>query len=255
MDIIDVILLSIVEGITEFLPVSSTAHLILASNLLKIPLNEFVKTFEIAIQLGAILSVAVLFRKKLIQDKNLALKALVAFIPTGILGVMFYKVIKNLLGAPEVALYALFIGGVAIILLELFFKQKNVAKTHSVITYRQALVIGLIQAISMVPGVSRAAASIFGGMAVGLSRKNAVEFSFLLAVPTMAAATGLDLVKSAPNFDPGELFYLLVGVALSFIVALIAIKWLVKYVQTHDFIPFGVYRIIFSVVYYILFLR
>lgn len=260
MDIIDVTILSVVEGVTEFLPISSTAHLILTSHLLKIPPTEFLTTFEIAIQLGAILAVAVMYAKKIFSNFQLLAKACVAFIPTGILGFIFFDHIKLLFNSTFVPVAALFIGGVFIILIEIYLKKTFVSrhiKTKVIedLRYKDAFLIGLIQSISMIPGVSRAAASIFGGMALHLDRRSAVEFSFLLALPTMTAATTLDLLKSSNTFTTNQTLLLILGIFFSFITALIVIKWLVKFVQTNDFIIFGIYRIVASVVYYIFFIR
>lgn len=255
MSLFDVVILSIVEGITEFLPISSTGHLILTSHILSIPDSKFLNTFEIAIQLGAIISVIFLYWQRLLKKPNLFYKILVAFIPTGIIGFTLYPVLKSLLSSELVTVVALFVGGIALILIEKYLEHKKGSIEIDNLSYKKALFIGLIQSIALVPGVSRAAASIFGGMSVKLDRKSAVEFSFLLAIPTMMAATGYDLIKTAPNFTSQELIYLMLGVIFSFVVALATLKWLLKYVTTHNFIAFGVYRIIFSMLYFLLFLR
>ena len=264
MDFLHIIILAIVEGITEFLPISSTAHLILTSHILGISQTEFLKTFEISIQVGSIAAVAVVFYKKILSNKPLFFKACVGFLPTGILGLIVYKHIKLLLSSSIVPVIALFVGGVAIILIEYIIRQKTRNKKQEKdtrnrslknLTYKQSLLIGLMQSVSMIPGVSRSAASIFGGMALGLDRQSAVEFSFLLAIPTMAAATALDLMKSAGNLTSDQTIALLSGTIISFVTALLVIKWLLKYVQTNNFIWFGVYRIVISVVYYLIFLR
>ena len=254
VDLLHAIILGIVEGITEFLPISSTGHLILASNLLKIPQSEFVKTFEIAIQSGAILSVIFFYWRTLIRDFELVKRVLVAFIPTAVIGFTLYKFIKQyLIGSPEIVLLSLFLGGIILILVELLFKAKSQQpKVNGQISYERALVIGLFQSISIIPGVSRAAATIIGGLLVGLPRKTAVEFSFFLAVPTMLAATTLDLKQTSFTFDPNEWIALAFGFIISFIVALLAIKWLLKFVQNNTFIPFGIYRIALSILYFLL---
>lgn len=254
MDILSSFLLGVIEGLTEFLPISSTGHLILASDFLGIEHTEFVTTFEVVIQSGAILAVIALFWRKIINDTTLVRHVLVAFIPTAIIGYLAYDFIKqNLLGNPQVVLTALFTGGVALIILEIFLKNAPVKKEDAKlsISYEKALAIGVFQAISMIPGVSRAAATIFGGMIVGLSRKTAVEFSFLLAIPTMFAATALDLHETSVNFTTAEWIYILIGFVTSFLVAIVAIKWLIKYVENHNFIAFGVYRIILSILYFL----
>jgi undecaprenyl-diphosphatase len=260
MDLLHVIFLSIVEGVTEFLPISSTAHLILASHVLQIPKNNFLTTFEISIQLGAILSVVFLYFEKLYKNRNLLLKTLVGFVPTGILGLIFFKYIKMLLNDPFIPVASLFIGGIAIIGIEYYFKNQTKnsiqnAKSLKEMSYKDAFWIGLMQSISMIPGVSRAAASIFGGMALRFDRKSSVEFSFLLAIPTMTMATGYDLLQSFQAFTANEALYILIGITASFLSALIVVKWLIQYVQSNNFIAFGVYRIVLSVLYFLIFLR
>ncbi|HTK04864.1 MAG TPA: undecaprenyl-diphosphatase UppP [Candidatus Eisenbacteria bacterium] len=240
-------ILGVVEGLTEFLPVSSTGHLILASRLLGLAQTEFVKSFEISIQLGAILAVVVLYRKTLFGDIEALKRVIVGFIPTGILGLVLYKAVKRyLLGSDAAVLWALFIGGIVLIVFESLHRSRAGTGAEAdvrKVTYRQALVIGACQSLAMIPGVSRSAASVVGGLAQGIDRATTVRFSFLLAVPTMLAATGLDLVKSRGAFHAGDAAALAIGAAVSFIVALGAIKFLLKFVRTHTFIPFGVYRI------------
>ncbi len=270
MDFFHAVILGVIEGITEFLPISSTGHLILASNLLKIEQTEFVKTFEIAIQSGAILSVVFLYGRTLLKDIQTAKRVIVAFIPTALIGFTLYKYIKHyLIGNSEVVLISLFLGGIVLILVELLFKNKSEPnpkirnlkleiRNSAAISYEKSIVIGLFQAVAMIPGVSRAAATIIGGMLVGLPRKTAVEFSFLLAIPTMLAATALDLTSFLPavaSLKAGELTSLALGFITSFVVALIAVKWLLKYVESNNFIPFGIYRIAVSIIYFILILK
>jgi undecaprenyl-diphosphatase len=257
MDFLQAIILSIVEGITEFLPISSTGHLVLASDLLKIPQTDFVKSFEVIIQLGAILAVVVLYWRRLLQSKALWLRLAVAFVPTAVIGFAMYKVIKTfLLGNPQVTLWALFLGGIALIVIEKFYKEEphHLDKVDK-LPLKKAFVIGLVQSISMIPGVSRAAATIFGGLFMGLKRTAAVEFSFLLAIPTMAAATGLDLIKSNFSFTSQEWMVLSVGFVGAFITAILAIKYFVRYVQHHSFIAFGIYRIILAIVFWLFIVR
>ncbi|MDB5264576.1 MAG: Undecaprenyl-diphosphatase [Parcubacteria group bacterium] len=251
MTFLDSIILGIVEGITEFLPVSSTGHLILASSLLGLPSTEFLKTFEIAIQLGAIAAVALLYWRSFL-NLGILKRVIVAFTPTAIIGLALHDFVKeNLLGNVQVVLWALFIGGVALIVFELFHKEKETAKAEvQDITYKQALLIGLFQSIAVIPGVSRSAATIVGGLIAGIRRVAIVEFSFLLAVPVMLAATGLDLLKSYSLFSVNDLGNLGVGFVVSFVVALISIRFLLKYVRTHTFIPFGVYRILIALLFF-----
>lgn len=266
MDFLQAIILGAVEGITEFLPISSTGHLILTSNILRIPQTEFVKSFEIAIQAGAILSVIVLYGKPVLARPGLAKQVAVAFIPTGIIGFVLYKFVKTfLLGNTNVVLLSLFWGGVALIAVEYFLKRRTTNdelqtkkqsavtdKKFNNITMKQSLFIGVAQSISMIPGVSRSAATIFGGLFVGLDRKTATEFSFLLAVPTMLAATALDLKDSSFRFNSYEWLVLVLGFITSFIIAIFAVKWLIAYVQKNNFIFFGIYRIILSLLYFLL---
>ena len=249
MTVLDAIILGIIEGITEFLPISSTGHLILASTLLKLQDTEFLKTFEIAIQLGAILSVVVLYARRILMNREWILKTIVAFLPTAIIGLIAYKFIKHyLLGNELVVVVALAVGGIILILFEVLRRGKPEGATQ--ISYVQAVLIGLFQCVSMVPGVSRSAATILGGMFLGIERKTIVEFSFLLAIPTMGAATALDVYKSAAAFTSAEIKILLIGFVISFIVALLSIKFLLRYIQNHTFIAFGVYRILVALLFW-----
>lgn len=248
MSVFQAILLSIVEGVTEFLPISSTGHLILTANLLGIIQTEFVKTFEIVIQLGAILAVVFLYGKRLFKEKPILIPVFTAFVPTALFGFFLYPFIKStLLNNVNIVVAALFFGGIALILLEKIYKPKQ--GTIASLTPTQSITIGLIQCVSFIPGVSRAAATVFGGLFLGLSRKEAVEFSFFLAIPTMAAATGLDLVKNAGSLRSSEFSLITIGLVGSFITATVVIKWLVKFIQINTFVPFGIYRIIISLLF------
>ena len=253
MNFLQVFTLSIIEGVTEFLPISSTGHLILVSKLFGIIETDFVKTFQIVIQLGAILAVVTLYSRKLLTSFNLLKKLMVAFIPTAIVGFSFYPLIKGvLLGSSAITLNALFWGGVALIVVEWFLKKRKAeARESSEVTYKQALVIGTFQSLSVVPGVSRAAATILGARIMGLDRSTAAEFSFLLAVPTMFAATGFDVWKSRDMIASSGFLTLFVGTVLSFFFAVLAVKFLVNYIKKHDFTAFGVYRIILAVLFWI----
>ena len=251
MTLLDAIILGIIEGITEFLPVSSTGHLILASAVLKLEDTEFLKSFEIAIQLGAILSVVVLYARSLIKDRDLIQKTIVAFLPTCIVGLIAYKFVKRyLMGNELIVVAALLIGGLVLILFE--WLQRGKPEGSKQISYSQAISIGLFQCISMIPGVSRSAATIIGGMVIGIDRKTIVEFSFLLAIPTMAAATALDIYKSASLFSSAEIHLLIVGFVISFVVALFSIKLLLRYIQNHTFVAFGIYRILVAFLFWTL---
>lgn len=253
MNIIQTIILGIIEGITEFLPISSTGHLILTARMLGLSQTEFLKTFEIVIQFGAILSVIVLYWKSLLVNFEILKRVLVAFFPTAVLGLVFYKIIKHyLMASNQVVLWSMFIGGICLIVFEIIHKEKDsVVEDLSTISYRTSLLIGLFQSIAMVPGVSRAAATIVGGLILGLRRKTIVEFSFLLAVPTMLAATGLDLMKNVSQFSIAQLNLLSIGFIVSFFSALLGVKFLLTFIKHHSFISFGIYRIVLAMVFWI----
>lgn len=251
MSLLIAAVLGVVEGLTEFLPVSSTGHLILASALLHVPQTDFQKTFEIVIQLGAILAVVVLYWRSFF-DLELLKRIIVAFIPTGIIGLALYHVVKTyLLGNDLIVLWALFLGGAALIVFELLHTEKETAHEElRTMPYGKAAGIGLFQALAIVPGVSRSAATIVGGLLLGMRRRAIVEFSFLLAVPTMLAASGLDLLKSGGSFTGSELLSLGTGFIVAFVVALLSIRFLLAYVRSHSFVPFGVYRILVAVAFF-----
>lgn len=257
MDLIQTIILSIVEGVSEFLPISSTGHLVLTAYSLNIPQTPFVKSFEIIIQLGAILSIITLYTKIIIQKTKLWKTLFIAFMPSAVVGFTLYPFIKNvLIGNPFITVIALIVGGIILIIIEYLHKEKNeVTESIEDITSKQAIFIGIAQSFSIVPGVSRAGATIIGGLLTGAKRKVAVEFSFLLALPTMMGATALDLVETNLSFSSSEWITIGIGFITSYFVALIAVKWLLKYVQNHTFIGFGVYRIIFGIIYWLIYLR
>jgi undecaprenyl-diphosphatase len=257
MNILQALILSAVEGISEFLPISSTGHMILAADLLKIAQSNFVKDFEIIIQLGAILAIVVLYWSTLFKSVEVWKRIIVAFIPTGIIGLLLFKFVKTyLLGNLYVTLISLLVGGIVLIILELIYKEKehHIDKIEDM-TLPKAFVIGLFQSIAIIPGVSRSAATIVGGLFLGTKRKAAAEFSFILAVPTMLAATGLDLVKTNFSYTSNEWFLLVVGFFGAFIVALISVKLFLKFVQKNNFIIFGVYRIIAAILFYLIVMR
>lgn len=257
MNYLDAILLAIVEGITEFLPISSTGHLILTTKLLNIAESEFVKTFEIVIQLGAILAIVFLYKDKLLQGPKVWKNIIIAFIPTGIIGLTVYDFVKNvLLGSAAITVISLFVGGVIILLLEKYYQSDKSSDVEiEDLPISKTIALGVIQTIAVIPGVSRSGATIFGGMFMGFSRKTAADFSFLLAIPTMMAASGYDLLKSGSNFSQSELMILMVGFIGSFIVAYIVVKQLLKYIQNHTFAIFGWYRIVLAAAYWLLILR
>ncbi len=256
MDILQAIILGIVEGVTEFLPISSTGHLILVGDLLGISSSEFTKSFDIIIQLGAISAVIFLYWKTLWNLETIK-KLIIAFIPTGIIGLALYKTVKTyLLGNEAVVLWALFLGGICLIAFELWHKESEDATADiSTISYRQAATIGLFQSIAIIPGVSRSAATILGGLLLGLKRSVIVEFSFLLAVPTMLAASGLDLANHYSSFSADQFGVLAVGFAVAFLVAMGSIKFLLSYIRKHNFIPFGIYRIVIALVFWVALVR
>lgn len=252
MNIFNVLIFGIVEGITEFLPISSTGHLILTAHLLNFKQTEFLKSFEIFIQLGAILAVVVIYWRMLLTDRKVWKRIFVAFLPSACIGLALYRIFKAfLLGRSEIVLWSLFIGGALLIIFELFYKEKEDAgDTLDSISYKQSFYIGLFQSIAIIPGVSRSAATIVGGLCLGLKRKTIVEFSFLLAIPTMLAATALDLIKSANSFESGQLFILFTGFLVSFAVAVAAIKFLLRFIKRNNFILFGVYRICIALLFW-----
>lgn len=244
------IILAIIEGITEFLPVSSTGHMILADAFMEIQDREFAKTFEIIIQLGAIMAVAVLYIKRFFVSIDIYLKLIAAFIPTGIIGLLAYKTIKTYLFNPFVVSVALIVGGVILILLDKWTdnKKSNYEKLEN-ISYINAMKIGLFQCLSMIPGVSRAAASIFGGIFAGFDRKLATEFSFLLAIPTMLAASGKDLWESKDMIHSDNIKLLAIGGIVAFVFAALAVKGFIAFVQKYGFKHFGYYRIILGILF------
>ena len=253
MNLLHVFVLGVVEGVTEFLPVSSTGHLILAARVLNLEQTEFLKSFEIAIQFGAILAVLLLYWKTLIKGWGIWKRILIAFLPTACIGLILYKVIKKfLLTSNTVVLWSLFLGGILLVIFELFYREEADARdTLDSISCKQSFCIGLFQSIAVIPGVSRAAATIIGGLSLGLKRKTIIEFSFLLAIPTMLGATALDLVRSANGFATRQLFLLCIGFCVSFVVAAIAIKFLLYFIKRHNFIIFGIYRICIAILFWL----
>jgi undecaprenyl-diphosphatase len=251
MDILHSLIFGVIEGITEFLPISSTAHMVLAAKVMRISQTEFVKSFEIVIQFGAILSVIALYWKRFLVDMESLKRILAAFIPTAIIGFILYKLIKTYLISNEtVIVWSLLLGGLVLIVFELFHREKSSALDDiSRIPYSKCVAIGLFQSLAMVPGVSRSAATIIGGLSLGLKRSTIVEFSFLLAVPTMLAASVLDLLKSGSGFSASQFGVLAFGFIVSFIVAIASIRFFLSFIKDHTFIPFGVYRIIAALVF------
>lgn len=246
MELFHVIILAIIEGLTEFLPVSSTGHMIIASSAMGIASNDFVKLFTVAIQLGAILSVVVLYFKRFFRSIDFYLKLIVAFIPAAVFGVLFSDKIDELLESALTVGITLFIGGIILLFVDKWFNNPTVHEEKD-ITYATALKIGFFQCISMVPGTSRSASTIIGGMTQKLSRKAAAEFSFFLAVPTMFAATAkklLDFYKAGHTITGDEIKLLAIGNVIAFVVALLAIRTFITFLERKGFVLFGWYRII-----------
>lgn len=249
MNILQTLVLGVVEGLTEFLPISSTAHLMIASSVMRLANSDFLKTFEIVIQFGAILAIIFIYWPRLYALRKIWSRIFAAFIPTAIVGFILYKLIKEfLLGNNMIGVWALAVGGAFLILFEIFHKDKinpeESLEELSKMSHMKAVAIGLAQSVAIIPGVSRSAATIVAGRALGLSRSAVVEFSFLLAVPTIGAASSYELLKSSPHLEMGEYGLLALGLVTAFVSAYFTVRWLLKYIQTHNFTIFGVYRII-----------
>ena len=250
MSIIQAIILAIIEGITEFLPISSTGHMIIASSFFGIAQDDFTKLFTVVIQLGAILSVVVLYFKRFFQTLDFYFKLLVAFIPAVVFGLLFSKKIDALLENPVTVAVSLVLGGIILLKVDDWFTNKEEAQSTEEISYPTALKIGLFQCLAMIPGVSRSGASIIGGMSQKLSRKTAAEFSFFLAVPTMLGATVkkcYDYYKDGYVLTHDQINLLVIGNVVAFIVALLAIKSFIGFLSKHGFKVFGYYRIVVGV--------
>lgn len=256
MDILDAIYLGIIEGITEFIPVSSTGHLIVLSDLLGLEQNNVNKAFEIIIQFAAILALVFVYPSKFtFKHINLWTKIILAFMPIAVIGFIFSKQIKAIFSTDIVA-WAFIAGGIIFLIVEHFYKEDK--KTHITdvenVSYKQALYIGVAQTFALIPGMSRAGASIIGAMLVGLNRKASAEFSFLLAVPVMAATTAYDILKHHKEIlHTGNLLNLAIGFVVSFLVALCVIKLFLKFLEKFTFVAFGIYRIIFGILILVIF--
>jgi undecaprenyl-diphosphatase len=261
MSIIQAIILAIIEGLTEFLPVSSTGHMIIASSAMGIAAHPFTKLFTVAIQFGAIVSVIVLYWKRFIPGKSINetiqfyLKLLVAFLPAAVIGFIFNDYIDALLERVDVVGYALVLGGIFFLYIDSIFK-KNESEAREEISYSNGLKIGLFQTIAMIPGVSRSAATIIGGLTQGLNKRTAAEFSFFLAVPTMFAATSYKLLKfylDEGTVSSHEMMLLGIGNVVAFIVAWLAIKSFITFLTRHGFRVFGIYRIVVGCIILVLY--
>jgi undecaprenyl-diphosphatase len=252
MSYIDAIILAIVEGLTEFLPVSSTGHMIITTALLGIEPSDFTKTFTIAIQLGAILSVVIMYWKRFFKTFDFYVKLVIAFLPAAVVGLLAGDVIDALLERVDVVAYALIIGGIFFLFVDKIFQETG----NSEVSNKNAFIIGLFQLVALIPGVSRSAATIIGGLSQKLSKTTAAEFSFFLAVPTMAAATGYKLLKfylGGGQFSSSEIGILAVGNIIAFIVAFLAIKSFISFLTKHGFKWFGYYRIVVGVAILVLY--
>lgn len=249
MTLFEAVIVAVVEGITEFLPISSTGHMIITQQILGIPSDEFVKAFTVNIQFGAILSVIVLYWKRFFQSWDFYFKLAVACLPL-IIAFLLERQIDAMLGSVLIVAIAMLAGGVLLIFVDRWFDRPENQKTE--LTYKKAFIIGLIQIISVIPGVSRSAATIIGGMSQKLSRKAAAEFSFFLAVPTMFAASAFKLIGNYELINADNLMLLIVGNVVSFIVAMIAIKSFIAFLTNHGFKWFGWYRIAVGTVIIIL---
>ena len=248
MTIIDSVILGIIEGITEFLPISSTAHMILVSTLLGLKQTLQNVAFEIIIQLGATLAIVMIYLDKInFKEIELWKKVILAFLPLAIVGFLLRHQIKELFTLTTVA-WMFIIGGIVFFIVEKLYSEEKVkVKEVEKVTYRQAFTIGVFQVFALIPGTSRSGATIVGGMLSGLSRKTAADFSFLLAIPTMFAASGYEFVKNISSFKDQNLLVLGVGFVVSFISCYVAVKWFLSFVKKYTLIPFGIYRIIVGV--------
>jgi undecaprenyl-diphosphatase len=254
MSLFESIVLAIVEGVTEFLPISSTGHMIITSSIMGIANDPFTKMFTVAIQLGAILSVVVLYWKRFFQSFDFYLKLFIAFIPALVAGLLLKDYIDALLERVDIVGYTLLLGGIFFLFLDKIFKTEE--HTEEKISFSKAFTIGCFQIIAMVPGVSRSAATIIGGLSQRLTKKAAAEFSFFLAVPTMFAATVLSIFKfykSGGSFGQNEISALLIGNIVAFVVAMVAIKSFITFLTRHGFAVFGYYRIIVGIIILILY--
>jgi undecaprenyl-diphosphatase len=256
MTIFESVILAIIEGLTEFLPVSSTGHLIIATSFLGIQSNNFVKLFTVAIQLGTILSVVVLYFKRFFKSFDFYFKLFAAFIPAVIFGLAFSKKIDQLLESPLAVAISLVLGGIILLFVDKWLKNGTLDDTDN-ISYPTAIKIGFFQCIAMIPGVSRSGATIIGGMSQKLTRKAAAEFSFFLAVPTMFAATAkkiFDFYQDGHQISGAEINLLLIGNIVGFLVALVAIKSFISYLTNNGFRLFGIYRIVIGTIILVLLL-
>ena len=249
MDIFQAIIIGIIEGFTEFLPISSTGHMIVASEFLGISQDSLTKAYEVIIQFAAILAVMLIYKEKItFKQTKLWTKLFVAFLPLAAIGYIFKDQIKALFTVETVA-WMFIVGGIIFLIVEYFYQEKE---THvsdvEEVTFMQAIWIGIAQVFALVPGTSRAGATIIGGLLVGLDRKTSAEFSFLLAIPVMAAVSGYDLLKHYQDFANANWGAFIIGFVVAFVVAYITIKLFLAFIQRFTFVAFGIYRIIFGII-------
>lgn len=260
MNLFHGIILGIIEGVTEFLPISSTAHLILFSHILNIPQSDFQKLYEVVIQAGAILAIIFLYFNFLLKNRYLWLKIIISFLPTAFFGFIFYRLIKNIFFEEQILILgSLFFIGLIFILFELLISKKKFILKKKIIdlNFLYAFLIGLFQSLAIIPGVSRAGIVILAMLFLGFKREEAATYSFLLAVPTILSASVYDLYKNRELLsivNVGQIQILIIGIFISFITAIISVKWLVSFLKKNSLISFGWYRIIFSLIYFLLFI-
>lgn len=249
MTIFDAIILGVVEGITEYLPVSSTAHLVLTAQLLGLKQDAFMRAYEIIVQIAPIFSVMLIYKERLVQSLSLWYKLIVAFIPTGVVGFLFHKQIEAMFSTNStVALMIL--TGIVFLLIEYFYQEKaHHVQDLDAVSYKQAFGIGLFQIFSLIPGISRSGTTILGAMLIGLKREAAMSFSFLLAIPTMGAASGYMMLKEYEVIMSGQVELLFVGFIISFIVGYIAVKSFLVIVARYNFTPFGIYLVVVGLLF------
>jgi len=249
LDIFQAIIIGIIEGFTEFLPISSTGHMIVASEFLGVPQNITTKAYEVIIQFAAILAVMLIYKEK-ITFKQTALwtKLFVSFLPLVVVGYLFKDQIKALFTVETVA-WMFIVGGIIFLIVEYFYEEKEShVSTVEEVSFMQAIWVGIAQVFALIPGTSRAGATIIGGLLVGLDRKTSAEFSFLLAIPVMAAVSGYDLLKHYEEFSNADLTAFIIGFLVAFIVAYITIKLFLAFIQRFTFVAFGLYRILFGII-------
>ncbi len=249
MDILQAIIIGIIEGFTEFLPISSTGHMIVASKFLGIEESALIKAYEVIIQFAAILAVMLIYRDKLSLSKiDLWKKLFLAFLPLAGIGYIFKDQIKTLFSVEVVAIMFI-IGGIIFLIVEYYYKEEM---SHTIdveaVSYKQALWVGFAQIFSLIPGTSRAGATIVGGLLTGMDRKTSAEFSFLLAIPVMAAVSGYDLLKHYQDFADANWGAFVIGFVVAFVVAYLTIKLFLAFLQRFTFVPFGIYRIVFGII-------